>query len=153
MKYEVLLEEAVSDDIYIIENANFNSKADGLINGNVIGINRKIRSYRKRNCVLAEEMGHYHTTTGDILNQIGSSDKKQELKARLWAYDRIIGLGGIIDAYENGCQDLYETAEYLEITEEFLLEALEQYKGKYGTSVKVGRYKISFVPNLEVTKK
>lgn len=69
LKYEDLLEESTSSNVYIIENANFISKADGLINGNVIGINKKIRTRRKRACVPAEEPGHDHTTTGDIINQ------------------------------------------------------------------------------------
>lgn len=82
MKYEELLEESTSNDVYIIENANFISRADGLINGNVIGINKKIQTCRKRICILAEELGHYHTTIGDIISQSTVSDRKQELRAR-----------------------------------------------------------------------
>ncbi len=151
--YESLLEESESNNIYVIENANFKSQANGFLNGDVIGINRKIHSNRKRACILAEEMGHYHTTIGNILNLSNRNNQKQELKARLWAYDKLIGLTGIVKAYENGCRDIYDMANYLEVTEDFLVDALKQYQSKYGTKAKVGEYEISFVPNLEITKK
>lgn len=150
LTYEDLLEESLSDDIYVIENANFSSKADGLINGSVIGINKKVRSQRKRACILAEELGHYHTTYGNILCQNSASDRKQELHARTWAYDRMIGMIGIIEAYKHGCHSVYDTAEYLDVTEEFLSEALQYYRQKYGICTKIDNYVIYFEPYLGI---
>ena len=96
LKYEELLEESKANNVYVIENADFKSSADGLINGNVIGINRKLQSFCKRTCTLAEELGHYHMTVGNIICQPTVSDRKQELRARAWAYHRLIGLNGIL---------------------------------------------------------
>lgn len=152
MKYEDLLEESNSSNVHVIENANFKSKADGLINGNVIGINRKIRTYRKRACILAEELGHYYTTTGNIINQSTVENRRQELHARIWAYDKMIGLNGIIKAYKHGCHSLHDTADYLDVTEEFLYEALQYYKGKYGPFAVLDNYLIYFEPSLGVFK-
>ena len=90
--YDKLLEEADSENLYVIENANFQSQASGLINNDVIGINKNVRSYAKRNCILAEEIGHYKTTVGNIIDQSSAANRKQELKARRWAYNRLIGL-------------------------------------------------------------
>lgn len=150
MEYEILLKEATSESIYIIENANFKSEAGALINGNVIGINKNVRSKRKRACLLAEELGHYYTTVGNILNQSKINNHKQELQARMWAYDKLIGLKGIIKAYQHGCQELYETADYLEVEEEFLKDALTAYRNKYGTHVEYEDYIITFIPTLNV---
>ncbi len=152
MTYENLLEEAAENDVYIIEKADFKSKADGLINGNVIGINKTVRTNRKRSCILAEELGHYHTTYGNIISQSSVSDRKQELHARAWAYDRMIGIIGIIEAYKHGCHSIYDTAEYLDVTEEFLSEALQYYKRKYGVHTKIDNYVIYFEPSLGVFK-
>ena len=149
MKYEDLLEESTSNDVYVIENADFKPRADGLINGNVIGINRQIRTCRKRTCILAEELGHYHTTVGNILNQSTDTDK-QELRARAWAYNKLIGLNGIINSYKHSCYSLHDTADYLDITEEFLVEALQYYKGKYGIYATIDNYIIYFEPSLGV---
>lgn len=150
MKYEELLDEATINDVYVIENADFKSNADGLINGSVIGINKKIRTYTKRVCVLSEELGHYYTTVGNIICPSTISDRKQELHARIWAYNKLIGLTGIINAYKQGCYSLSDTADYLEVTEEFLVEAMQYYKGKYGTHATIDNYIIYFEPSLGV---
>lgn len=150
MTYENLLNEAHNDNIYVMENAPFESKADGLINGDVIGINRKVHSYKKRACVLAEELGHYHTTVGDILDQSNAENRKQELRARIWAYNKLIGLRGIVDSYTHGCRTAYETAEYLDVTEEFLTEAIHYYKSKYGIYTNLDNYVIYFEPAIAV---
>ena len=68
LNYENLLREAAEDGLYVIENADFQSGAAGLINGDVIGINKKIRSTTERTCILAEELGHHYTTVGNIID-------------------------------------------------------------------------------------
>lgn len=148
MIYEELLNEAASNDIYVIENAAFESQSAGLIHNDVIGINRLIRDSRTRSCVLAEELGHHYTSTGNILDQCEVRNRKQEFRARIWAYDRLIGLSAIIGCYKAGCKTLYEMAEYLEVTEEFLAEALKYYRQKYGMCKKLDNYVIYFEPYL-----
>ena len=152
MIYEKLLEEAERENLYVIENAHFQSKACGLINNDVIGINKNVRTFSKRNCILAEEIGHSKTTVGNILNQSLESNRKQELKARMWAYNKLIGLRGIVDCYNAGCQNTYEMAETLNVTEDFLLEALFYYKEKYGVCAQIDNYIVYFSPNLGVYK-
>ncbi len=153
MKYEFLLEEAASDNIYIIENTNFKSDADALINGDVIGINKNVNSFTQRACILAEELGHYYTTAGNILDQTNTSNRKQELRARLWAYDKLVGLSGIVEAYKHGCKSLKEAADFLDVTESFLSDALNKYTSKYGTHMEYKEYVITFIPTLDVKLK
>ena len=81
---------------------------------------------------LAEELGHFETSSGDILDQSDPLNRKQEQLARLRAYDIMINLDGLIRCYERGCRNLYEMAEYLEVTEEFLKDALQRYREHYG---------------------
>ena len=45
----------------------------------------------------------------------------QELRARMWAYDRQIGRIGIIRCFEAGCQSQSEMAEFWDVTEEFMI--------------------------------
>ncbi len=150
MNYELLLMESDSNNIITKEKPL--RLYDGRIKGNKILIRSDMNTIRK-SCVLAEELGHYYTTVGNILDQANASNRKQERRARLWAYDRLIGLSGIVKAYRHGCESLTETAEYLNVTEDFLLDALKEYESKYGTSVVYGKYKISFTPALEVKLK
>ena len=149
MTYEELLIEADENGLITKEKDLLANK--GRIKGDRIAIKRDIPTLAEKSCVLAEELGHYYTTTGCILDQNSSENRKQELKARMWAYDKQIGLSGIIDAFENKCETLHDMAEYLDVTEEFLIETLEAYTSKYGLSMKVGNYTIYFEP-LQVFK-
>lgn len=150
MTYENLLQEAADENVYVIEDAPFQSLADGLIRNDVIGINRTVRRSTQRACVLAEELGHYHTTVGDIIDQSSDSNRKQELRARLWSYNKLIGLHGIISCYKTGCQTAYDMAEHLGVTEEFLHEALQCYRSKYGIYTRFDNYVVYFEPTLSV---
>lgn len=149
MTYEELLIESDKEGLTVKEKHLRANK--GRIKGNKIAIKNDMYIIEKA-CVLAEELGHYYTSIGDILNRDDIRSQKQELKARLWAYNKQVGLMGIIKAYENRCKNLHEMADYLEVTEEFLEDALKCYKGKYGISVKVDNYEIYFEPNLYVLK-
>ena len=150
---EHLEDEACRDGIDVIQ-YNFNSdRIDGLYCDGTIAINSSIESTRKKADVLAEEMGHHFTSVGDIIDLSEAQNRKQERQARLWAYNKRIGLNGIIRAYEAGCASRYEVAEFLEVTEEFLEDAIQCYREKYGTCVSIEKYTIYFIPQLMVLKK
>lgn len=147
MDYTELLKEADSSGL-IVKEAPLQS-ADGRIRDRRIAI-RKGMTETKKACVLAEEIGHFHTATGDILEQTSIQNLKIERAGRLYAYNRMIGLTGIIKAYEHRCHTRSEMAEYLEVSEDFLLEALECYRQKYGVSCQIDNYVIFFEPSLAV---
>lgn len=123
--------------------------SDGMVFGNLIGI-RAGQTSAEKACVLAEELAHAQFTVGDIIDQSDFANRKQECFARIKAYDRLIGLSGIVRAFKHGCRSRYEMAEYLEITEEFLQEALECYHKKYGLCVRYGKHMIQFEPSLSI---
>ncbi|MBR2408960.1 MAG: hypothetical protein IKB07_08390 [Lachnospiraceae bacterium] len=148
MGYEDLLIEAEKENLIVKEKPL--QAHDGRIKGNRIAIRKDIPTLAEKACVLAEEIGHYKTTVGDILHQDDVCDKKQENAARLWAYNRLVGLRGIIDGFLHGCRNRAELAEYLGVTESFLQNAIDCYKRKYGLCVTVDNYVIYFEPALAV---
>lgn len=148
--YEALLDEAC--DIGLIVKEKPLQYNNGRIKGNRIAIRQDINTTTEKACVLAEELGHYYTTVGNIINMESAQNRKQERQARLWAYNKQIGLQGLIRAYEAGCQNRYEVAEYLEVTNEFLAECIECYRQKYGVGTTVDNYYIMFIPYLAVGK-
>lgn len=150
MKYNALLNEANAEGISIKERPF--KTYDGRIKGKDIYL-RKDMNTAEKSCVLAEELGHYYTTVGDILDMNVSENRKQERQARLWGYNRVIGLFGLIRAYEHGCKDKYEIAEYLDVTEEYLEDCINCYQDKYGEYKTVDNYTIYFIPNLMIFKK
>lgn len=116
-----------------------------------IALERKM-SQTEKSCVLAEELGHYYTTSGNILDQTDVSNRKQEYRARLYGFNLKIGLMGLIRAFEHGCRSASDIAEYLDVTEEYLQEAIDCYRSKYGMCTTVDNYAIYFIPALGVMK-
>ena len=149
MKYEELLIEADHNGLITKEKPLVAHK--GRIKGNKIALRDDMNTNEKA-CVLAEEIGHYYTASGNILDMSSVINRKQEHLGRMWAYNKLIGLIGIIDAFEHGCQSKFEIAEYLDVTEDFLAEAISAYRAKYGVYKIIDNYVIYFIPNLSVVK-
>lgn len=150
MEYEALLVEADDEGLTVKEMPmKYNN---GRIKGNRIAIRKDIDTSAEKACVLAEELGHHHTSVGDILDMTDIGNRKQERQARLWGYNKLIGLSGLIKAYEAECQDRFEVAEYLDVTDEYLSECLDTYRDKYGVGVTVDDYYIMFIPHLAIGK-
>ena len=149
--YEILLSEASENGLIVKEKPlKYNN---GRIKGSRVAIRQDLSTSIEKACVLAEELGHHYTSYGNILDQSDTSNRKQELRARAWAYNKQIGLLGLIRAYEHGCKNRFEIAEYLEVTEEVLEECLSFYQNKYGVCTNVDNYVVYFIPNLVIMKK
>ena len=144
MNYKQLLTAADQEGLLVKEQPL--TEHDGLIRGSHIAIRKDIETQAEKSCVLAEEIGHYRTSSGNILDQNKEESRKQEYRARLYGYNLKIGLTGLISAYEAGCGNLCEMAEYLDATEEYLKEAIDCYKSKYGLCTSIDNYIIYFEP-------
>lgn len=144
MQYETLLEEA-QQHVYIYEK-RLHRNIKGLQADNVIWINKTIPTRREKLTILAEELGHFHTSYGHILDQSCVRNKKQELRARQWAYCKLFPLSKIVQAHKEGVRNKYEFAEYLGVTEEFLETALKRYQDKFGDAIEYKDVTICFNP-------
>lgn len=136
------------NDIHNVEvvEMKFSKKIKGLYCNGIIAINSDIDTMVEKNCVLAEELGHHLLTVGDITDQSRVSNRKQEKIARNWAYEKLIPVSKLIDCYERGCKNRYEIADFLNVTEDFLEDALKHYSEKYGLFKKVNGYAVYFEP-------
>lgn len=148
-KFEELRQTASDMDIDVVDYSFTSDRIKGLYCDGTIAIKKDLTETEKK-CVLAEELGHHETAVGDIIDQSSVENRKQELKGRIIAYNKLIGLRGLINAYQNHCQNSEETAEYLGVTEEFLNDALTYYKNKYGVYTTVDNYAIIFEPAIAV---
>jgi Zn-dependent peptidase ImmA (M78 family) len=144
MTYEKLLQIAEHEEIEVIE-FDFLGNLKGLYEDNYIGIRKNLNNTEKK-CVLSEELGHFYKTAGNITDLKSVCNRKQEAKARKYAFEKLIPLKNLIDASFNGCNNLFELAEYLEVTENFLIDTLEHYQRKYGLYAELDNYCIYFNP-------
>lgn len=149
-KYERIVSSLNSDSIIVDDKADLSPELKGYYTEEygpkVILLNQHITSAAEKACILAEELGHYHTTVGDITDQSKTENRKQELRARRWAVKKLIRVEDFIRAYKAGVRNRLELAEYLEVTEGFIDTSIEHYKGIYGFSHTIGEYTICFSP-------
>ena len=104
--YEELQEEACRDGVDVCDYSFSSERIKGLYCDGTIAIRQDMTTAEK-SCVLAEELGHHRMTIGNILNQDDVSNRKQERIARFWAYNKRIGLSGIIQGYRHHCRSRF----------------------------------------------
>ena len=121
-RYEALLSEY--DHLDIQEKP---MKNEGLYCDGSIWINKGLVESKKA-CILAEEIGHYETSFGDIINRKDMTSVKQEYAARKWAYKKLLPFEEVMAAIGCGFTKPHEIAEYLCVDEAFLRECLKYYR-------------------------
>ncbi len=79
---------------------------------------------------LAHELGHCET--GSFYNIYSSLDirEKQERRADGWAVLKLMPFCDFKNALSLGFTEIWELAEYFEVTEEFVLKAIKYYREK-----------------------
>ena len=69
-------------NLQVYEKYNFSgTKIKGLYCDGNIALSRNIKTESEKKCILAEEIGHFETSCGDITDQNNISNRKQELHA------------------------------------------------------------------------
>ncbi|AVV56385.1 ImmA/IrrE family metallo-endopeptidase [Paenibacillus glucanolyticus] len=145
MIYDNLLNEAAQLGIDTYEKP-MSPRNKGLYSDNVIWINKFLRTRTEKACAAAEEIGHHHTSFGDILDLSDVSARKQELRARQWGYKRLVPLSSIVQAHNAKVKGRFEIAEYLGVTEEFLQASIDRYRDRFGVLTTIENYIIYLDP-------
>ncbi|HDG8419137.1 TPA: toxin [Staphylococcus aureus] len=118
---------------------------DGVWLGDLILIKRGL-SDREKAGILFEELAHNKLTYGDIADYSNFNNRKFENYARRHGFISAVPLREIVEAHNYGVRNLYELSEYLQLSEEYILEAIEQYKKIYGIGTHYGELSITFEP-------
>lgn len=142
-RYEQLLTE--NEHIKIRDTHSLPDGYSGFYNDGIILIDKNLPETRKAE-VLYEELAHHKLTYGNILDQSKWINRKFESYARRHGYEAALPLRIIVEAHHYGVSNLYELAEYVQLSEEHVLEILEYYKTKHGYSTRYSKYVIQFEP-------
>lgn len=103
--------------------------------------------YYKNIEVLAEEIGHYYTSNGNITNYKSINNMRQEVRARRFGVKLVLPLESLIDCYKKGMWgDISSMCLHLEINAEYFEDAIKNYKEQFGSYVKYDGYLIEFEP-------
>lgn len=118
---------------------------DGFYSDGCILIDKYLPHYKKTE-TLAEELAHHELTWGDITDQTQFNNRKFESYARRHAMEQVISLDGIVEAFKHNCHNLYEMANFFEVSEGFVQQCVANYKKRYGLSTLHNGYLIQFEP-------
>ncbi|MGZ9500158.1 ImmA/IrrE family metallo-endopeptidase [Staphylococcus epidermidis] len=141
--YEELLTR--NEHIKIKDTHSLPNGYSGFYKDGVILIDKNLSERRKAE-VLYEELAHHKLTYGNILDQSKFNNRKFENYARRYGYEAALPLHIIVEAHNYGVSNLYELAEYVQLSEEYIAEILKHYKNKYGIGTHYGEYLITFDP-------
>lgn len=145
MLYQMLLNDANRQNVAVYE-SSMGSNIKGLYGDNIIWLNQGLTPHTEKVCVLAEEMGHYYTTSGNILDQKKTAHIKQEKRAKNWGYEKLIPLKSFVEASREEISNRYELAEFFGVTEYFLDQSIAHYREKFGLYTEWEDYLIYFDP-------
>ena len=141
--YEELLTK--NEHIKIKDTHSLPNGYSGFYKDGVILIDKNLSERRKAE-VLYEELAHHKLTYRNILDQSKFNNRKFENYARRHGYEAALPLRIIVEAHNYGVSNLYELAEYVQLSEEYIAEILKHYKNKYGIGTHYEEYLITFDP-------
>jgi Zn-dependent peptidase ImmA (M78 family) len=146
MTYEKLVVLAEKAGALVFEQSLPTSTLKGLNFQNFIVVDNELQTEAEKLCILAEEFAHFQMETGDILDQKNLGSAKKEKLARALAYEKLVPVDSIIEAFELHLQSREEFADHLGVTEEFLEEAIRHYIDRHGPFKVHGECVVYFEP-------
>lgn len=120
-----------------------------MIINNQVFINQN-RSYTKNLEDVAEEIGHYETTAGNIIEQNSYYSKKQETEARRYGHMILVNLDGLIECYKAGMRHMWELADFFECDTDYILRALDTFRVKKGNNFSYHGYWFDLSSGLNI---
>lgn len=144
-----LIDEAIEKGL-TVEEEKLPGKLKGLLIADRIYLDNSL-SKAKKIVALREEIEHHKYTVGNIIDIRNIRNKKQELLARWATYEKLLTFDMIIRAVESGVANVYEFSEFVDLPEDFIIEAINYYRQRY-VAVELGQYFIDFDGPLRVLK-
>ncbi|EKE4233848.1 hypothetical protein OUR18_002973 [Listeria monocytogenes] len=136
-------------ELNFVINNNLPTKLFGLIQNKVVHLHPSLTESELR-CTIIEEAMHWKYTVGDITNFNNIDNIKQEKFARRKSHEYLVNLQTLALCYDLGYRTYYEAATFLNVTEKFLIEVVENYREKYGLMYNNGNYIIHFGSTIQV---
>lgn len=134
-------------------NKHMPKKLKGLCKGKIVYLNPN-QSMAQLPGTLGEEIAHYLTGVGDIVEQDNNEKRKQEQRARDLGATLVVSPLDYINCFNQRLSTRWECAEYLGITVETLNEATAAYSRLNDGKLNYDGHTIFFKPNgiIEVIK-
>lgn len=124
--YDIATRENISIEDFKMKNKAIIERIDKEY---YIGLNySKIEGITEEKELLAEELGHYYCNSFYNSNSDFSTISKKEYRANKWKCTVLVSVNDFIDAFNKGLKNIYEIAEYLNLSEDTVAFAYNYYK-------------------------
>lgn len=126
-----LYEEALNDDILVV---NCNLKCCAALSvcddGDCIIVvdEKQAENTADRKVKTAHELGHCKTMSFYTQYTPFAEKGQFEYQADKWAVQKLMPSDELLQAVQNGCVEVWELAEYFDVTEDFVRRACEIYR-------------------------
>lgn len=90
----------------------------------------KVETNRELKVMLAHELGHQKRNAFYNIRSTQETRKWQEERATRWAVDTLIPFDDIKKAFKKGYTEIWELADYFDVTEDFIKDAVRVHKIK-----------------------
>lgn len=130
MELNKLYDVANKENISVIDFRMKNKAIIELIDKDYyIGLNySKIEGITEEKELLAEELGHYYCNAFYNSSSSPSTIAQKEYRANKWKCTVLVSVNDFIDAFKKGLKNVYEIAEYLNLSEDTVIFAYNYYK-------------------------
>lgn len=91
---------------------------------------QKMSSVADELCTVAHEYGHCTTGATHYISSPFDLVCKHEYRADKWAVHKLLPVEDIKNAILSGCTEVWQLAEYLNVTESFLSRAIQIYQNE-----------------------
>lgn len=122
------------------------AKLKGLYQDEVIYLN-PVQTPEELVGTIGEEIGHYLTTVGNIIEQDTNLKRKQERQARDIGASLVVSPTEIINCYENGCKTIDDCVTHLGVTKQVFEDAISYYARRFNGIKTENGYTIFFREN------
>ena len=94
-----------------------------------IGIDEsKMQNHSELNVCLAHELGHQFKNAFYDISSTFETRERQEARATRWAVSELVPVDELLKAFKAGHTEAYDLAEYFNVTEEFIRNAVYIYE-------------------------
>lgn len=128
MQIEKLYGIAEKNDVFVYSrDMRLPSIAVDIYGIKAIALQKELTLREERSC-LAHELGHH--LKGALYNKETPCYTRGqcEHKADKWAAHKLIPVRSLFTAFRKGCVEVWQLAEYFDVTEDFILKTIEIYK-------------------------
>ena len=94
-----------------------------------IGIDEsKMKNNSELNVCLAHELGHQFKNAFYDISSTFETRERQEARATRWAINELVPVDELLEAFKAGYTEVYDLAEYFNVTEDFIRNAFYIYE-------------------------